>query len=168
MRGETENSQPQNWVDRIAAELPHPSSTRITNAHFLADGPGWAVGIDQTYHRDVHQSNFADVDVLKVTAGHIFNTADSGKTWQHQLGEPVENFWDVQFLDEHHGWIAGDNGVLLATEDGGENWIHLQTCTTQRIIDVHFTSLDPKWGWAMIRDGTLLYTTDGNDWSADF
>ncbi len=169
MHGETENSQPQNWVDRIASELSHPPSTHITNAHFLADGHGWVVGVEQARQRAMYQSDFANADdAVAIAAGHIYNTTDSGKTWHHQLGEPVENFWDVQFLDEHHGWIAGDNGVLLATEDGGKSWQYLQSRTTQRIIDVHFLSLSPKWGWAMQRNGRLLYTTDGEDWSTDF
>ena len=73
----------------------------------------------------------------------------------------------MQFLDEQHGWIAGDNGVLLSTEDSGKNWKRLRSGTTDRIVDVHFISLEPKWGWAMTRDGTLLYTTDGDDWSID-
>ena len=38
-----------------------------------------------------------------------------------------------------------------------------------RIVSLMFISsvLNPKWGWAMEKDGTLLYTIDGEDWSID-
>ena len=43
---------------------------------------------------------------------------------------------------------------------------HSPAETRQRLIGVHFASLEPKWGWTMQRDGTVLYTTDGVIWTA--
>ena len=44
---------------------------------------------------------------------------------------------------------------------------HSKAKRGQRLIGVHFASLEPeKWGWAMQRDGTVLYTTDGSIWTA--
>ena len=129
---------------------PEPQRRRrggrdIASVYFLDAEHAWAVG----------------------SAGKIYHTADSGQTWERQLGEAqVDNFRDVLFYDEQHGWIAGDSGVLLETQDGGENWKSLRSQTRQRLIGVHFTSLEPKWGWAMQRDGTVLYTTDGQAWTA--
>jgi photosystem II stability/assembly factor-like uncharacterized protein len=166
-RDETENSEAENWVDRMAKEQTNPYLTQITNAHFLPDGHGWAVGAEKIYEREMYRADVGGTEVTRKSAGQIYATTDGGKTWHHQLGEPPNNFRDVLFLDEQHGWIAGDNGVLLSTEDGGKNWKPLQSGTTDRIVDVHFISLEPKWGWAMTRDGTLLYTTDGEDWSTE-
>ena len=166
-RDEIENGEAESWVDRMAQEQSDPFLTQITNAHFLADGHGWAVGAEKIYERDVYRADSGGTETMQKSAGQIYATIDGGKTWHHQLGEPPDNFRDMLFLDEKNGWIAGDNGVLLSTEDGGENWKRLESGTTDRIVDVHFISLDPKWGWAMERDGTLIYTIDGEDWSID-
>ena len=149
-----ENVQPSNEVQRqrraAQQDRPQPQRNRrrgnrlINNIHFVDDQIAWAVG----------------------EAGHIFHTTNGGKTWERQLGEQLDDFRDVLFLNDHQGWIAGDNGLLLETQDGGGTWTTLNSRSRQRLIGVHFPSLDPKWGWAMRRDGTVLYTTDGENWSA--
>ena len=118
---------------------------RIANVYFLDAANAWAVG----------------------SGGSIYHTADGGETWERQLGEQERNdFREVLFYDDKNGWIAGDGGVLLETQDGGQTWQTLPSRTRQRLIGVHFASLEPKWGWAMQRDGTVLYTTDGATWTA--
>ncbi|MEK9138440.1 MAG: YCF48-related protein, partial [Bacteroidota bacterium] len=120
------------------------TGAQIANAYFVSDQQAWAVG----------------------SSGHIYHTADGGETWERQLGEQLDNFRDVLFFSSAQGWIAGDNGLLLETQDGGKTWASLKSSTNQDLIGVHFVSLEPKWGWAMRRDGTVLYTTDGSKWSA--
>ena len=119
---------------------------RIASVYFLDAEHAWAVG----------------------SGGSIYHTADGGETWERQLGEQQRNdFREVLFYDDKNGWIAGDGGVLLETQDGGQTWETLPSRTRQRLIGVHFASLEPeKWGWAMQRDGTVLYTTDGATWTA--
>ena len=51
---------------------------------------------------------------------------NDGQTWERQLGEQLDDFRDILFLDGRHGWITGDNGILLETQDGGQTWTHLQ------------------------------------------
>jgi len=101
------------------------------------------------------------------SGGSIFHTTDGGQTWERQLGEAERNdFREVLFYDDKNGWIAGDGGILLETQDGGKRWESLPSRTRQRLIGIHFASLEPKWGWTMQRDGTVLYTTDGAAWTA--
>ena len=101
------------------------------------------------------------------SAGSIYYSANGGKTWERQLGEQERSdFREVLFYDDKNGWIAGEGGALLETQDGGETWKKLPSQTRQRLIGIHFASLEPKWGWAMQLDGTVLYTTDGNIWTA--
>jgi photosystem II stability/assembly factor-like uncharacterized protein len=163
----TTGDEGESWIERMVEERPFGFSMRITNAHFPPDGHGWVVSGEQIPDRESARADIGGSNESSVSTGQIYATTDGGKTWHHQLGEPPNNFRDVQFLDEQNGWIAGDNGVLLATEDSGENWKRLESGTTDRLVDVHFISLDPKWGWAMAKDGTLLYTIDGEDWSID-
>ncbi len=166
-KNENETGETQSWIDRMASEQAQPTSIRITNAHLLPDGHGWAVGAEQTPYRVVYTADVGGTEGRQKLVGQIYATTDAGKTWKHQLSEPSDNFRDVLFLNEQHGWVAGDNGALLSTENAGKTWKRLHTGTTDRIVDIHFISLNPKWGWAMSRDGTLLYTLNGNDWSTD-
>ena len=161
------DDEAKSWTERMVEERPFGFSMRITNAHLLGDGHCWVVSGEQIHDRELSRADIGGSSESVASTGQIYATTDGGKTWQHQLGEQLDNFRDVLFLDEQNGWIAGDNGVLLSTEDGGKNWKRLESGTTDRIVDVHFISLDPKWGWAMEKEGTLLYTTDGEDWSAD-
>ena len=117
----------------------------VKTAHFLNDQKGWVVGND----------------------AHIHHTTNGGQTWERQLGSrSLDNLRDVLFLSGQQGWVAGENGFLIETQDGGKTWQTLQVGTQQTLVGVHFPSLDPKWGWSMQRDGTVLYTTDGIKWSS--
>jgi photosystem II stability/assembly factor-like uncharacterized protein len=139
-----DKQEEQPVVRRRRPRSNRQSGLPITNVHFADHQRAWAVG----------------------EAGHVYYTADGGETWQRQLGEQLDNFRDVLFLNSAQGWIAGDSGLLMETQDGGRIWTPLQSGTQQPLIGVHFPSLDPKWGWAMRRDGTVLYTTDGVKWSS--
>ena len=136
----------------------------VTNAHVLEDGRGWMVGAMVSAPRMTDDFVIDPDDEVQDTIGQIYSTTDFGKNWHHQLGKQRNTLRDVLFLDEQHGWVAGDNGTLFSTEDSGQTWQPLESGTTQRIVDVHFASLEPKWGWTMLRDATLLYTQDGSEW----
>ena len=138
----------------------------VTNAHILEDGQAWIVGALVASPRLTDGFDIDADEQVQDTIGQIYSTTDFGENWYHLLGEQRNTLRDVLFLDEQHGWIAGDNGDLFSTEDGGQTWQRLESGTTQRIVDVHFASLEQKWGWLMLRDATLLYTQDGSQWTA--
>jgi photosystem II stability/assembly factor-like uncharacterized protein len=89
------------------------------------------------------------------------------------IWEPVNshsdvNLRDVFFVDAKVGWVAGgerDGGVILKTQDGGENW-------TVEWGDPHgsesgptgFFFLDATHGWVRQGYDNLLHTTDGQHW----
>ena len=65
----------------------------------------------------------------------LVSTSDGGKTWRGQkvpmetdisggeslaAADPI--FYDVKFIDVQHGWIVGEFGKIMHTEDGGETW----------------------------------------------
>lgn len=52
----------------------------------------------------------------------VFHTADAGGAWNSfATGStvPLRALW---FVDDQHGWAAGDLGTILATDDGGQTW----------------------------------------------
>lgn len=47
---------------------------------------------------------------------------DNGVSWR-QANVPVSvTLTSVQFVDEKEGWVVGNGGVLLHSQDGGETW----------------------------------------------
>jgi len=42
--------------------------------------------------------------------------------WQQQSSGALSKLNAVVFADRQRGWIAGSNGMLLSTEDGGQRW----------------------------------------------
>src|SRR5216683_2835350 len=85
----------------------------------------------------------------------------------------LRNFEDaalhaVQFVDEHEGWAAGDEGVVWHTIDGGQTWERQSTGVRASLRSLHF--LNPYTGWIAGREelphgqgsvGVLLFTRDG-------
>lgn len=74
----------------------------------------------------------------------------------------------VHFIDAQEGWVAGDDGVILHTIDGGRHWERQATGTRASLRSVHF--LTAFVGWAVGREelpygmgsvGVVLFTRDG-------
>lgn len=97
----------------------------------------------------------------------------------------------VSFVDARTGFVVGDEGLCLKTDDGGDSWKTVPTGSKARLRDVRFK--DARHGWICgdgdpdapdVKDGhvmwsseegsrrtcgTLLTTADGGDtWSASW
>jgi photosystem II stability/assembly factor-like uncharacterized protein len=48
----------------------------------------------------------------------IMYTSDGGSNWETQYSGTLD-LWDIYFADSLNGWIVGDNGLLLHTNNGG-------------------------------------------------
>lgn len=86
-----------------------PEGTYLNDVYFINDSVGWVVGYE----------------------GTIFKTSDAGQSWVNQSIRSVNLiFYDVFFVDQDNGWIAGSRyvnlggywGIIYHTNDGGENW----------------------------------------------
>ncbi len=65
----------------------------------------------------------------------------------------------VCFVDANIGFVAGFNGVLQKTNNGGRNWEFIDTETNHRINSVYFSSVDT--GFIAGENGVFKRTTDG-------
>ena len=65
----------------------------------------------------------------------------------------------VYFIDRNKGWAVGVGGSILATSDGGRNWVPQKSGTSAQLLSVHFVNQEK--GWAVGSVGTVLATTDG-------
>ena len=103
----------------------------------------------------------------------ILNACGS-KMVLHREPPPVESevirkadwevdFRDVYFLDAKHGWIIGDKGTIIHTEDGGKNWERQESGVVSGLNKVF--AVDDKEAWAIGDAGYILHTEDGEKWS---
>lgn len=89
--------------------------------------------------------------------------------WTQQNSGTTNLFYSCFFLDENTGWTAGEDGTILKTTDGGENWFSQSLSTSFDIYSIFFTnSLN---GWLTLfetvpyNQGSIMHTTDGgNSW----
>jgi photosystem II stability/assembly factor-like uncharacterized protein len=67
----------------------------------------------------------------------------------------------VSFVDEKRGWAAGQGGIVIHTEDGGQTWQVQRELSidNQPIFSIQF--LSPWVGYASGAYDTFLKTTDG-------
>jgi photosystem II stability/assembly factor-like uncharacterized protein len=65
----------------------------------------------------------------------------------------------VFFIDASTGWIAGENGLVLRSDDGGFHWARQTTGVPTALQAIFF--LDRNRGWAVGNLGAVICTDDG-------
>jgi len=71
----------------------------------------------------------------------------------------------IFFLDLQNGYAVGTEGIILKTDDGGDNWFLQTSGTDNNLSSVNFGSQTN--GWVVGDNGTILQTEDGGDsWQA--
>jgi photosystem II stability/assembly factor-like uncharacterized protein len=85
--------------------------------------------------------------------------AGSWNGWIYQNPYPTKNtLLGVKFITPQKGWVVGEHGTILYTEDGGENWEAQESGTEEDLKSVTFMS--EKVGWA-VGNGGIIHTEDG-------
>lgn len=97
----------------------------------------------------------------------LFNCANA--EWIKQSSQTLTSLHSVFFLDATVGWIAGSNGTLLKTENGGKNWKKINYPIKDDIKDIRFR--DSVNGWILCESSAyesgkrpfsyLMHTLDG-------
>jgi photosystem II stability/assembly factor-like uncharacterized protein len=140
------------------------------------DQSGWRVLTLDT-DVDFQDMQFLDRDngwivggSYQIEGGIVGRTRDGGTTWTFRsglagTGQDVRglNLTAIEFLNENHGFIVGSRGVILKTEDGGENWrfVH-RGPKISHLSEVHF--IDDQTGWAVGSGGFLKPENGGEIW----
>ncbi len=86
--------------------------------------------------------------------------AGSWNGWVYQNPYPTSNnLLGVKFVTSKKGWVAGEQGIILFTEDAGETWAAQESGIAQDLLDITF--VNEKNGWAVGNRGIILHTGDG-------
>lgn len=93
--------------------------------------------------------------------GHILYSDDQGKTWTQAKVPTRQLLTAVYFIDDKHGWAVGHDAQILASNDGGANWVKQfeDLAREAPLLDVWFK--DASTGFAVGAYGLLLTTLDG-------
>lgn len=124
--------------------LPDAPDGRFYSAYFYSATTGFFVG---------------DSSRLAVTT-------NSGNTWRLLSNLPIDStlsLSDIKFVGSDRGWIVGNDGLILASPNGGGNWLVQSSPTAESLTEVLF--VDELTGWASGLNGTIIHTDDGgNSW----
>jgi photosystem II stability/assembly factor-like uncharacterized protein len=99
--------------------------------------------------------------------GYIVLSDDEGKTWRRAKSPPAPLLTAIEMIDAKAGWAVGHDSVILATADGGENWVQQFSAPSEQrpLLDVHFVGKDR--GFAVGAYGAFYETSDGGKtWEA--
>ena len=87
--------------------------------------------------------------------------------WIPQPCGTKANLNAVQFFDESIGIVAGDNGTILRTTDGGNSWVHVCSGTVENLYGLHF--FNSKTGYVVGSSSIVMKTTDrGLSWRMQY
>lgn len=140
------------WLELHAAVSEIAQVARDMEAvKFIDDQTGFAVG---------GAGSVAD------RTGFIFETTDGGQNWSlNFLLPPSSSVYtrlnDLEFVGMI-GWAVGESGVILKTENAGQDWVYQSTGLADTVRELKAVDfIDANRGWAVGEDGLILRTISG-------
>jgi photosystem II stability/assembly factor-like uncharacterized protein len=102
--------------------------------------------------------------VLQCEEPQLLVSQDQGTSWQPIPFTYDKTIRSFKFLDANRGFMAGDDGLLLASEDGGRTWAQVSVPTKEHLTGISFVGNE---GWVSGYGGVILHSSDGGKaWSA--
>jgi photosystem II stability/assembly factor-like uncharacterized protein len=140
----------ETWIKQTAA-----SAKTLFGVAALSREKAWAVGID----------------------GLVVRTSDGGATWQIQRGEgrisSLEKLGPVELLDNPglydikirggKGYVVGDVGNLLVSEDSGETWTRMLLPPEWRLSWIRGLSVLPSGAGIVVGASGLTFAVNGHE-----
>lgn len=149
-----------NIIERLATDTISADTTLGFDTLFdttivvdtIPDPPDTTYLVDTTVDTSIVDIEY-ELDTLLYTVDTVwtlFDTVTSGTT---------ENLNSVVLISADYGWAVGDNGTILITNNGGENWTPQTSNVGFDLLRIRFDNSTS--GWIVGRNGTILSTTDG-------
>jgi photosystem II stability/assembly factor-like uncharacterized protein len=157
------------------AELREILRWHLNDVFFLTPNQGWAVGGDglifstknggkNWFKRKIGDDRRYQIVFQDSTRGWIggekgvLRSMDGGRSWR-RWSPPVKEDVGPYFVTPQVGWLAGRNGTLLKTSDGGKSWARQRSGTNEVLDDMACLSLTSCI--VVGRNNTILSTSDG-------
>ncbi|MBT8378765.1 MAG: T9SS type A sorting domain-containing protein [Ignavibacteria bacterium] len=89
----------------------------------------------------------------------------NGNTFTEQFS-PTGTFNSIYFVNDMQGWIAGTDGIIARTTNGGTSWFVQANPDSDSLFDVFF--LDENEGWSVGVNGSILRSSNGgSNWKIE-
>jgi len=124
----------QNWVEQNTNVSNVLFGASFSNSVSLAAGENGVILRSADYGETWDAilpgtiNNFNDIEIYGSNAavcgdsGIIYYSVDAGDTWTEAVSNTNFNLNDITFINSSTGFITGDYGTLMKTEDGGRVW----------------------------------------------
>lgn len=159
----------QTWTPLLTGSSPWRCQSGLNQVVFIDANRGWVMGrnlllrtidgglswtaVDTTSARSTF-IDFADAQrgwrilvPISPDEAYVQRTSNGGATWQTVLVTStyfVPEYRVLDFLNASEGWVAGEQGQLWYTEDGGATWS--QTAFADyNFFDVHALTAGQAW-----------------------
>jgi photosystem II stability/assembly factor-like uncharacterized protein len=71
----------------------------------------------------------------------------------------IDSLMDIDAMDENFGWVVGENGLILSTQNGGQTWSVQAIDTKRKLNGVYF--ITSSIGWVVGDNGVIARTSSG-------
>lgn len=147
----------------------------INRLHFVNAEDGFAVA------QAIRCGWTGGSDPDRACAALLWRTQDGGRTWQTVLNQPGRGVSALFAAGPNHVWVVTSQDqlatpcglgaepacrqTLLATPDGGKNWV-VQYTGTLRTVPASLVTFLGEQGWMLLGSGQVLHSSDGGrTWS---
>lgn len=95
--------------------------------------------------------------------GVLFAASSKGQSyWTLQPAPVASDLVSVFFTSSERGWVAGDDGYLASTQDGGRSWAKYPLSSNESISEIYFRNDDNGY---LVAGSKMFITRDaGKSW----
>jgi photosystem II stability/assembly factor-like uncharacterized protein len=94
--------------------------------------------------------------------GNVSVSFNDGALWQPKTSPVVSPISGAHFFDTQSGWVVGNEGVVMFTNDGCATWTVVPVTSVANLNAIYM--YDRNTGWIVGSNGTILTRTDGTKW----
>ena len=159
----------KSWKNQLGSPRQSPDKTTMALDVTRPGVEGPAKSLMKVFFKDQDRGFTVGAD------GTILMTKNGGMVWEDVSLEcltmlPEEllmngivsiNLYDILFVSPDSGWIVGDSGAILHSEDGGRQWQIKNIGLLPPLFSISFRN--EKVGWAVGQNGFSLKTVDGGE-----
>ena len=160
----------QRRVYRINAATPvsTPSNTATPEPGLPSAGVDFSrsrmVKVAHTSGMNIRTYTLMRLSALALVSLTLATAAKAQSGWTPiKLNTAGNDLNTVYFIDGKRGWVAGDNGFLFRTEDGGATWTR-QNVTTMAAINVIYFR-DKEAGFFLAGNSIFVTRDNGATWT---